>query len=56
MLAEILLVVSLVVIFVGAIALLVISHKEKPPVSSAPIGRYDFDFTEHQNYWEAENR
>ena len=56
MLAELLLVISLVVIFVGTIALLIINHKEKPPVSSGPIGRYDFDFMEHQNYWEAENR
>ena len=56
MLAEILLVVSLVVIFIGAIALLVISHSEKPRVSTGSIQRYDFDITEHQNYWEAENR
>jgi hypothetical protein len=55
-LAEILLVISLVVIFVGAIALLVINHKERPRASSGSIGRYDFDFNEHQNYWEAENR
>jgi hypothetical protein len=55
-LAELLLVISLVVIFIGAIALLVINHREKPPVSTGPIGRYDFDFNEHQNYWEADNR
>ena len=46
---------------IGAIALLatwvwywVSTARDRP--ESGPVLDYSFDFTEHQNYWEAENR
>ena len=56
LLAELLLVVSLLIIVVGSITLWVISLIDRPPVSTGTVSQYDFDFMEHQNYWEAENR
>ena len=48
-------------LLIGSIALLatwvwywVSTAKDRP--ESAPVPDYDFDFMEHQNYWEAENR
>ena len=55
-LAELLMAVSLLVIFIGLIALWVISRAERPPVITGPISKYDFDINEHQNYWEADSR
>jgi hypothetical protein len=55
-LAELLLVGSLIFICLGLVILWIINWAEKPPVSNGSISRYDFDFNEHQNYWEADNR
>jgi hypothetical protein len=55
-LAELLLVGSLIFICVGLVILWIINWAERPPVSNGSISRYDLDFNEHQNYWEADNR
>jgi hypothetical protein len=55
-LAELLLVGSLVFICVGLVILWIINWAERPPKTTGTVSRYDFDFNEHQNYWEADNR
>lgn len=55
-LAQVILFSSIVVMVVGFIVLGVLAYKDRKPAGRGSVGNYEFDFIEHQHYWEAENR